>query len=50
MHRRDWIYKTGNLMRMPHEIRIDAPPVEMTEFEDTITLKEEIEKWQRDNG
>ncbi len=50
MHRRDWIYKTGNLMRMPHEIPVDAPPVEMTEFEDTITLKEEIEKWQRDNG
>jgi len=48
-HQRDWIYRTGNLMLMPHEVPQEAPPVEKTEFEDAMTLKEEIEKWQKDH-
>jgi hypothetical protein len=49
-HHRDWIFRTGNLMLMPHEVPAETPPVEMTEFEDAMTLKVEIEKWQKDNG
>lgn len=50
LHRRDYIYRTPNLMNMPHEVPIDAPPVEVTEFEAAMTLKEEIEKWRKDHG
>jgi hypothetical protein len=27
-----------------------TPPVEHTEFDAAMTLKEEIEKWQKDHG
>ncbi len=50
LHHRDWIYFTKNLMLMPHEVPAEAPPVEITEFDDAMTLKEEIEKWQKDHG
>lgn len=48
--RRDYIYRTPNLMSIPHEIPSDAPGVEDTEFEAAMILKGEIEKWRRDNG
>src|ERR1700730_16151203 len=40
LHRRDYIYITPNLLKMPHEIPTDVPPVEETEFESAMTLKE----------
>jgi hypothetical protein len=50
LHLRDYIYRSPNLMNMPHEVPIDAPPVEETEFEAAMTLKEEIERWRKDHG
>ena len=49
-HRRAYIYQTSNLMDLPHEITSDVPPVEETDTEAVMSLKEEIEKWRRDNG
>jgi hypothetical protein len=50
LHRRDWIYKTPNLLHMPHPVRTDVPPPESTDFEATMNLKEEIERWRNDHG
>lgn len=50
LHKRDYIYRTPNLMMLPHEVPVDAPAVEETEFDAAMTLKEEIEKWRRDHG
>ena len=50
LHDRDFIYRTSNLLMMPHELPSEAPPVENTDFEAAMTLKEEIEKWRRDHG
>ena len=50
IHSRDYIYKTSNLMNMVHEVRSDVPPVEDTDTDAVISLKEEIEKYRRDNG
>jgi hypothetical protein len=49
-HYQDYIYKTPNLMKQPHIVASDLPAVEDTESDAVITLKEEIEKWRRDNG
>jgi hypothetical protein len=35
---------------MPHPVRADVPAQESTDFEATMSLKEEIEKWRRDHG
>jgi len=35
---------------MVHEVRSDVPPVEDTDTDAVISLKEEIEKYRRDNG
>jgi hypothetical protein len=37
-------------MLMPHVIPSAEPPAEDTDAEAIITLKDEIEKWQRDHG
>lgn len=53
LHHRDYIYRTPNLMEMAHAIPSappDAPPPEDTDFEAQMTLKAEIEKWQREHG
>jgi hypothetical protein len=50
LHARDYIYRTPNLMNMPHEVPMGVPAVEETGFEAAMTLKEEIEKWQKDHG
>ena len=50
LHRRDWIYRTPNLLHLPHIVRSDVPPTETTDFEATMILKEEIEKWRKDHG
>ena len=49
-HQRDWIYRTKNIMDMVQVIESDLPPVEDTDAEAILTIKEEIEKWRRDNG
>jgi hypothetical protein len=50
VHRRDYIYRTPNLLNLPHEVPSDLPPVEDTDTEEVMTLKAEIDKWRRDNG
>jgi hypothetical protein len=49
-HDRNWIFRSGNLMLLPHVVTSEAPVVEDTEFNAAITLKEEIEKWRKDHG
>ena len=52
-HKRDWIYRTKNLMDMVQVVESDLPPVEETEIDAELSIKEikeEIEKWRRDNG
>ena len=49
-HKRDWIYRTTNMMNMVQPVESELAPVEETEVEAILTIKEEIEKWQRDNG
>jgi hypothetical protein len=52
-HQRGYIYRTPNLMLMPHEIVVGPgdhrPPIEDTDIDATMTLKDEIEKWRRDH-
>lgn len=48
--KRGYITQTGNLMKMPFEVKSDLPPVEDTDIEAVVSLKEEIDKWRRDNG
>ncbi|MBN9562856.1 MAG: hypothetical protein J0H14_19340 [Alphaproteobacteria bacterium] len=50
VHKRNYIYRTPNLMTLPHVEESDVPPVEDTDWEAVLSLKEEIEKWRRDNG
>lgn len=45
-----YIFRTENLMNLPHEIKSHEPPTENTDFEAVMTLKEEIDKWRKDNG
>ena len=45
-----YYYRTSNLMLMPHVVVTPEPPPEDTDFEAVMTLKEEIDKWRRDNG
>ena len=49
-HHRRYIYRTGNLLLLPHEVPSDTAPVENTDVEATMTLKEEIDKWRKDHG
>ena len=49
-HGRGYLYRSPNLLLMPHEVPMDEPPSEDTDAEAILTLKEEIEKWQRDHG
>lgn len=50
VYRRDWIYKTPNLLNLPHPVASDLPAAKSTDFEATMSLKEEIEKWRKDHG
>ncbi|WP_416358250.1 hypothetical protein ACLNGM_10205 [Aureimonas phyllosphaerae] len=51
-HHRDYRFRSDNLLHLVHEVPTVGPDVEDTEFEFTATdlLKQDIEKWQRDNG
>ena len=48
-HSDGYAYRTPNLMKMPHVVLSPEPPPEDTDFEVVMTLKEEIDKWRRDN-
>jgi hypothetical protein len=52
LHHRDYLFKTTNLMNMPHEVPSTGPAVEDTDidFDATNLLKEDIERWRKDNG
>ena len=51
-HRTKFSYRSQNLLDLPHAVSSDLPPVENTEadLDGVISLKEEIEKWIKDNG
>jgi hypothetical protein len=49
-HDRGYLYRTPNLMMMPHIVPNDEPPPEDTDAAAILTLKEHIDKWQRDHG
>lgn len=49
-HRNGYLYRTPNLMLMPHEVSMPEPPMEDTDIEAVMTLKEEIDRWRKDNG
>ncbi|MBC7905605.1 MAG: hypothetical protein H7Y60_02515 [Rhodospirillaceae bacterium] len=49
-HSQGYRYRTKNLLMMPHEVRSPEPPPEDTDIEAVMTLKEEIDKWRKDNG
>lgn len=48
--KRKWLYRTPNLMQTPHAVEDDLPPVEAEDEEAILSLKQEIERWSRDNG
>lgn len=50
-HRQGYAHRSQNLMRMAHEAPSPStPPVEETDIDAVMTLKEEIDRWRRDNG
>lgn len=48
-HRRGYLFRTPNLMLMPHEVASPEPAMEETDYDAVMTLKEEIDRWRRDN-
>jgi hypothetical protein len=50
LHNAGYIYRSPNLMLMPHEISATEPPMEDTDVEAVMTLKEEIDRWRKDHG
>jgi hypothetical protein len=48
-HSQGYAYRTPNLMLMPHAVPSPEPAPEQTDVEAVMTLKEEIDKWRRDN-
>lgn len=51
-HKKGYIFRTNNLLHMPHEIESEGPPTEDTDFDldELAALKEEIERHRRDHG
>ena len=43
-------HKTKNLMLMPHAVPVQEVPMEDTDVEAVMSLKEEIDRWMRDNN
>ena len=48
----DYVWRSINLMKIPHEVPSDRPPAEDTDYdlEALGLLKEDIDRWRRDNG
>ncbi|UHS60953.1 hypothetical protein HRR99_05180 [Agrobacterium vaccinii] len=49
-HENGFHYRSGNLMRMPHAIPEQEVPVEDTDYDSILSLKDEIDKWRKDHG
>ncbi|CAN5183300.1 hypothetical protein BH09PSE1_BH09PSE1_15630 [soil metagenome] len=49
-HRKGYRFRTNNLLLMPHEVEGSEHPMEDTDIEAVMTLKDEIDKWRRDYG
>lgn len=47
---RGYHYRTSNLLLMPHAVASPEPAVEDTDIEAVMTLKEEIDRWRKDNA
>ena len=47
-HGRSISYRTPNLLKMLHEVPDETPPIEETDFNAVMQLKDEIEKRLRD--
>ncbi|HLG54443.1 MAG TPA: hypothetical protein VI485_03870 [Vicinamibacterales bacterium] len=45
-----YICTSTNLLNLPHEVVAPGPPAEDTSFNDTMTLKDQIERWLKDHG
>lgn len=48
-HKFGYLHRTRNLMLMPHEVSTPEPAMEETDYEAVMTLKDEIDRWRRDN-
>lgn len=46
-----WEWRSDNLMRLPHELPAEGPAAEDTDvdFDEVELLKQDIERWMRDN-
>lgn len=49
-HAAGYHYKSGNLLLMPHAVTAPEAPVEDTDIEAVIELKEEIDRWRKDHA
>jgi len=49
-HRKGYSFRTSDLLMMPHAVEEPEHPMEDTDIEAVMTLKDEIDKWRRDNG
>lgn len=49
MHWLGFQHKTANLIQMAHAVSEPEIPMEETDIEAVMTLKEEIDRWRRDN-
>lgn len=48
-HGAGYLHRTSNLMLMPHEVASPEPAMEDTDIDAVMTLKDEIDRWRRDN-
>lgn len=46
---RHYLYRSPNLLSIPHVVAPEEPPAEAVDEEVIITLKDEIQRWQSDN-
>jgi hypothetical protein len=51
-HERGYIYQSPNLMRLPYSVDepLVPPPEQAIDIDKLMSFKEDIERWQRDNG
>jgi hypothetical protein len=49
-HSAGYIYRTPNLLNIPHDVTAIQAQEENTDIDAMISLREEIERWQRENG
>jgi hypothetical protein len=44
-----WIFRTPNLLMMPHVVETEEPKVEAADAEAVVTLRDELKRWARDH-